>query len=321
GSSSAGEATLDRMWTGDCSAAAHVISALPPQRRRRHHQRQREDDSHMGSFGVHDVGSRGQAAAGGGGDNAATDSSRRYGPNGGRGPLGTDGSGACCRAAVGRYGTLMISSAGWRCTELYDMHDSLLLSRLSARRIVGGGLGGGAIGSGDEGNLAGFGISTRMGLSWAVDSASTPDDPRQQDSNLQALRVPAAKQSAIGTEEEEEEEKEEVEEEEKASAAGRSPGPSSGMGGNPQEATSPNPGLQEVTTTVSRTDQSPLTALTYCHPAEVAHARRRPCGGAPSTPRLQAQHPHPASQPLPQLLQLHLPSQMTVQHRLATVNS
>ncbi|GIL79765.1 hypothetical protein Vretifemale_9070, partial [Volvox reticuliferus] len=98
-------------------------------------------------------------------------------------------------------------------------------------------------------------------------------------------------------------------------------GPSSGMGGNPQEATSPNPGLQEVTTTVSRTDQSPLTALTYCHPAEVAHARRRPCGGAPSTPRLQAQHPHPASQPLPQLLQLHLPSQMTVQHRLATVNS
>ncbi|GIL52590.1 hypothetical protein Vafri_8416 [Volvox africanus] len=316
GSSSAGEATLDRMWTGDCSAAAHVISALPPQRRRRLHHQQREDDSHMGSFGVHHGGGGEQAAAGRASEDAATDSPKRYGPNGGAGPLGTDSIGTCCRAAVGRYGTLMISSAGWRCTELYDMYDSLLLSRLSARRAIAGGLLGGAGGSGDDGNLAGIGSLTRMGLSSAVDSASTRGDSKPPDGDLQAVGVPAGEQSIMETKEED------AAEEEAAAAAGRSLGPSSGMARNPQELIShPDHPLDEATATVSRTDQNSRTDPTSCQPGEAAQARRRPFGGVPSALRLQTQHPHPASTPLPQPLQFQLPAQTQVQHRLAAANS
>ncbi|GLI68073.1 hypothetical protein VaNZ11_012402 [Volvox africanus] len=316
GSSSAGEATLDCLWTGDCSAAAHVISALPPQRRRRLHHQQREDDSHMGSFGVHHGGGGGQEAAGRGSEDAASDSPKRYGPNGGAGPLGTYSIGTCCPAAVGRYGTLMISSAGWRCTELYDMHDSLLLSRLSARRVVAGGLVGGAGGGGDDGNLAGIGTSTRMGLSWAVDSAFTKGDSKPQDGDLQAVGVPAGEQSAVGKEEAEDEAEEEA-----AAAAGRSPGPSSGMAGKSQVLISHlNRRPYEVTPTVSRTDQNSRTDPTSCHPADAVQARCGPFGGLPSAPRVQAQRPGPASTPLPQLLQLHLPAQTHVQHRLAAAN-
>ncbi|EFJ49413.1 hypothetical protein VOLCADRAFT_89818 [Volvox carteri f. nagariensis] len=43
---------------------------------------------------------------------------------------------------VDRYGSLLVSSAGWRCTELYDINDTLLLSSLSSRRCGTSGGGG-----------------------------------------------------------------------------------------------------------------------------------------------------------------------------------
>ncbi|KAG2483722.1 hypothetical protein HYH03_017440 [Edaphochlamys debaryana] len=44
---------------------------------------------------------------------------------------------AACSQAVSRYGALLMASAGFRCTELYDMHDALLLSKLTERRDAG----------------------------------------------------------------------------------------------------------------------------------------------------------------------------------------
>ncbi|KAG2483732.1 hypothetical protein HYH03_017450 [Edaphochlamys debaryana] len=57
---------------------------------------------------------------------------------------------AACSQAVSRYGALLTASAGWRCTELYDMHDALLLSKLTERRDAG------APGSGPETGAGGL---------------------------------------------------------------------------------------------------------------------------------------------------------------------
>ncbi|GIL66874.1 hypothetical protein Vafri_20343, partial [Volvox africanus] len=44
------------------------------------------------------------------------------------------GSRTASGRAVERYGALLVASAGWRCTAMYDIHDALLLSKLNERR-------------------------------------------------------------------------------------------------------------------------------------------------------------------------------------------
>ncbi|EFJ49414.1 hypothetical protein VOLCADRAFT_89819 [Volvox carteri f. nagariensis] len=111
---------------------------------------------------------------------------------------GTANSAASSNAsAVGRYGALTVSSAGWRCTELYDLHDTLLLSRLPRLRGMGG-VGGGAVGA-DNTVLVGYGGLLRMAPKMAKRGpASVLVKPECWDSDLQAVEEAAAEISLLG---------------------------------------------------------------------------------------------------------------------------
>ncbi|KAG2436178.1 hypothetical protein HXX76_006490 [Chlamydomonas incerta] len=66
---------------------------------------------------------------------------------------------AAATAAVDRYGSLLVGSAGWRYTEMHDVHDSLLMSRLTSTSRWRGSqaLGSGASGHNAHGSEGGTG--------------------------------------------------------------------------------------------------------------------------------------------------------------------
>ncbi|EFJ40139.1 hypothetical protein VOLCADRAFT_100117 [Volvox carteri f. nagariensis] len=174
------ECSLARMWTDIfSSAAAQVISALPPQPQqqaqaqpsRRGRQlaglppplppapvpqvspqqpplplspsapglvEEVEADEHIRSFGAVQSGGGGGGGGVTPGRGTGGASCSLIGAAGGRDRRRSVASGA----AVGRYGKLLMSSPSWWCTELYDIHDSLLLSKISASRDGDGGGGG-----------------------------------------------------------------------------------------------------------------------------------------------------------------------------------
>ncbi|KXZ48716.1 hypothetical protein GPECTOR_26g619 [Gonium pectorale] len=105
-----GDADGDGNRADETSVPLDLYSALPSAR-----QRGAAESAHLTSF---DTGVRSGGASGAGG--AA----------GGR--LSPPVSAAACSQAVNRYGSLLMSSAGWRCTEMFDIQDVMLLSRLEA---------------------------------------------------------------------------------------------------------------------------------------------------------------------------------------------
>ncbi|KXZ48714.1 hypothetical protein GPECTOR_26g617 [Gonium pectorale] len=78
----------------------------------------------------------GQCDNGGGGGGAVPGGGQEAS---GRGSTagGSAGGGAACSRAVSRYGSLLMSSPGWRCTELFDMYDMMLLSKLEGQQRDG----------------------------------------------------------------------------------------------------------------------------------------------------------------------------------------
>eukprot|EP00198_Chlamydomonas_reinhardtii_P010328 XP_001699665.1 predicted protein [Chlamydomonas reinhardtii] len=98
---------------------------------------------------------------------------------GGRGAAAAAASHAAT-AAVDRYGSLLVGSAGWRYTEMHDVHDTLLMSRLTSNSRWRGPQALGSVASGHNANRSEGGAevhSTRGGSNSKWLSPAGPSAP------------------------------------------------------------------------------------------------------------------------------------------------